>query len=228
MELAFVSDIVVVAGGMSIDHMGLGICIDVPSVEDGNDLDLKIGIPVDTLGHDIAGWDSISSLLTITMTLTSVIIIPSSTPVRITLTIGISIPIVSVTVIRVISIHCLRRPRYELFCPHPLCNESPVALDRGRLPDPDDHTGYWSCLCFHGHENLYHVHSLCHVVPHYIHYPLYWVFLWLINRGQLMLVTFRLGRLGFCGCIIHCMHKYSSRCHRTVMCWFINRSRLLL
>ena len=40
----------------------------------------------------------------IIMSLTSTIIIPSSTPVRITLTVGISIPIVSVTVIRVISI----------------------------------------------------------------------------------------------------------------------------
>ena len=40
----------------------------------------------------------------IIMSLTSTIIIPSSTPVRITLTVGISIPIVSVMVIRVISI----------------------------------------------------------------------------------------------------------------------------
>ena len=55
-------DIVVVAGGMSIDHMGLGICIDGPSVVDDNDLDLKIGIPVGTLDHDIADWDSIFSL----------------------------------------------------------------------------------------------------------------------------------------------------------------------
>ena len=63
MELvAFVIDVVVVAGGMSIGHMGLGICIDVPLVVDDNDLDLKIGIPLDTLDHDIADWDSIFSL----------------------------------------------------------------------------------------------------------------------------------------------------------------------
>ena len=40
----------------------------------------------------------------IIMSMTSIIIIPSSTPVRVTLTLGISIPVVSVTVIRVISI----------------------------------------------------------------------------------------------------------------------------
>ena len=62
MGLAFVIDIVVVAGDMSIGHMGLGICIDVPSVVDDNDLDLEIGIPVDTLYRDIADWDSIFSL----------------------------------------------------------------------------------------------------------------------------------------------------------------------
>ena len=55
-------DIVVVAGGMNIGHMGLGICIDVPSVVDDNDLDLEIGIPVDTLDRGIADWDSIFSL----------------------------------------------------------------------------------------------------------------------------------------------------------------------
>ena len=56
------TDIVVVAGGMNIGHMGLGICIDVPSVVDDNDLDLEIGIPVDTLDRGIADWDSIFSL----------------------------------------------------------------------------------------------------------------------------------------------------------------------
>ena len=55
-------DIVVVAGGMNIGHMGLGICIDVPPVVDDNDLNLEIGIPVDTLDCDIADWDSIFSL----------------------------------------------------------------------------------------------------------------------------------------------------------------------
>ena len=55
-------DTVVVAGGMNIDHMGLGIFIDVPLVVDDNDLDLKIGIVVDTLACDIADWDSIFSL----------------------------------------------------------------------------------------------------------------------------------------------------------------------
>ena len=53
MGLAFVIDIVVVAGDMNIGHMGLGIYIDVPWVVDDNDLDLEIGIPADTLGHDI-------------------------------------------------------------------------------------------------------------------------------------------------------------------------------
>ena len=53
------ADIVVVAGGMSIGYKGLDICIDVSSVVDDNDLGLKIGIPVDTLDHDIADWDSI-------------------------------------------------------------------------------------------------------------------------------------------------------------------------
>ena len=62
MGLAFVIDIVVVAGDMNIGHMGLGICIDVPSVVDNNDLDLEIGIPADTLDHDIVDWDSIFSL----------------------------------------------------------------------------------------------------------------------------------------------------------------------
>ena len=55
-------DIVVVAGDMSIGHMGLDICIDVPWVVDDNDLDLEIGIPVYTLDCDIADWDSIFSL----------------------------------------------------------------------------------------------------------------------------------------------------------------------
>ena len=62
MDLAFVIDIAVVAGGMSIGHMGLGICIDVPSVVDDNDLDLKIGIALDIPDRDIADWDSIFSL----------------------------------------------------------------------------------------------------------------------------------------------------------------------
>ena len=96
--------IVVVAMGMDTDHMGLGICIDVPSGVVSSDLDFEIGIPVDTLDHDTADWDSIVSLFHDHSALTSLVIIPSSTPVRITLTIGISIPIVSVTVIRVISI----------------------------------------------------------------------------------------------------------------------------
>ena len=55
-------DIVVVAGDMSIGHMGLGIYIGVPSMVDNNDLDLEIGIPVDTLDRDIADWSSIFSL----------------------------------------------------------------------------------------------------------------------------------------------------------------------
>ena len=54
--------IVVVVTGMNTDHMGLGICIDAPSGVGGNDLDLEIGIPVDTLDHDTADWDSIISL----------------------------------------------------------------------------------------------------------------------------------------------------------------------
>ena len=62
MGLAFVIDIVVVVAGMNTGHMGLGICIDVPSVVDDNDLDLEIEIPVDTLDRDIADWDSIFSL----------------------------------------------------------------------------------------------------------------------------------------------------------------------
>ena len=62
MGLAFVIDIVVVAVGMNTGHMGLGICIDVPSGVGNNDLDLETGIPLDTLDHDIADWDSIFSL----------------------------------------------------------------------------------------------------------------------------------------------------------------------
>ena len=63
MELvAYVTDIVVVVGDMSIAHMGWDICIDVPWVEDDNDLDLKIGILIDALDRDIADWDSIFSL----------------------------------------------------------------------------------------------------------------------------------------------------------------------
>ena len=54
--------IVVVAGGMDTDHMGLGIYIDVPSGVVGSDLDFENGTPVDTLDHDTADWDSIVSL----------------------------------------------------------------------------------------------------------------------------------------------------------------------
>ena len=50
---------VVVAMGMDTDHMGLGICIDVPSGVVDSDLGFEIGIPVGTLGHDTADWDSI-------------------------------------------------------------------------------------------------------------------------------------------------------------------------
>ena len=53
MVLAFVIDIVVVARDRNSGHMGLGICIDVPLVVEDNDLDLEIGIPADTLDHDI-------------------------------------------------------------------------------------------------------------------------------------------------------------------------------
>ena len=63
MELVvFVIDTLVIVGGMSIDHMGLDICIDVPLVVDDNDLDLEIGIPVNTLGLDITDWNSIFDL----------------------------------------------------------------------------------------------------------------------------------------------------------------------
>ena len=55
-------DTVVVPGGMNIDHMGLGIYIDVQLAVDDNNLDLRIGIVVDTLARDIADWDSIFSL----------------------------------------------------------------------------------------------------------------------------------------------------------------------
>ena len=41
-----------------------------------------------------------------------------------------------------------------------------------------------------------------------------------------MLITFQLGRLSFCGCIVHCMDQYSSVCHRAIMCWFINVDEL--
>ena len=54
--------IVVVATGMDTDHMGLGTCIDVPWGVVSNGLDFEIGIPVDTLDHDTADWDSIVSL----------------------------------------------------------------------------------------------------------------------------------------------------------------------
>ena len=53
---------VVVAIVMDTDHMGLGICIDVPSGVVDSDLGFEIGIPVGTLGHDTADWDSIISL----------------------------------------------------------------------------------------------------------------------------------------------------------------------
>ena len=57
----FEADIVVV-GGMNIGHMGFNIYIDGPLVVAGNDLDWRIGIPLDTLDRDIADWDSIFSL----------------------------------------------------------------------------------------------------------------------------------------------------------------------
>ena len=54
--------IVVVEMDMDTDHMRLGTCIDVPWGVVGSDLDFEIGIPVDTLDHDTADWDSIVSL----------------------------------------------------------------------------------------------------------------------------------------------------------------------
>ena len=54
-------DIGVVAAGLNTGYMGLGICTDVPSGVGDNDLDLEIGISVDTLDHDTADWDSIVS-----------------------------------------------------------------------------------------------------------------------------------------------------------------------
>ena len=44
---------------MNIDHMGLGICIDVPSEVVDSDLGLEIGVPDGTLGRGTADWDSI-------------------------------------------------------------------------------------------------------------------------------------------------------------------------
>ena len=45
----------VVAGtGMGIDHMGLGICIDVPLEAVDSDLGLEIEVAGCTQGHDIA------------------------------------------------------------------------------------------------------------------------------------------------------------------------------
>ena len=50
----------VVAGtGMGIDHMGLGIYIDVPLGVVGSDLGFENETPVGTLGHDTADWGSI-------------------------------------------------------------------------------------------------------------------------------------------------------------------------
>ena len=144
MELAaFVTDIVAVAGGMSIGHMGLGICIDVPSVVDDNDLDLKIGIPVDTLDRDNADWDSIFSLCHDYCVLDLCYYYPIFYP-------------------------CSNYLDHRNFYPYCLChgysshyhptvfidhdmnylvhalyyNEIPIVPDHGRLPDPDDHTGY--------------------------------------------------------------------------------------
>ena len=45
---------IVVAGDMSIAHMGSGICTDVPWVVDDNDSGLQIGSVVGTLDHGIA------------------------------------------------------------------------------------------------------------------------------------------------------------------------------
>ena len=45
---------IVVAGDMSIAHMGLGICTDVPWVVDDNDSDLETESVFGTLGHGIA------------------------------------------------------------------------------------------------------------------------------------------------------------------------------
>ena len=52
-KLAFATGIVV-AGDMSIAHMRLGICTDVPWVVDDNDLGLQIGFVFGTLDHGIA------------------------------------------------------------------------------------------------------------------------------------------------------------------------------
>ena len=51
--VAFATDIVV-AGDMSIAHMGLSICTDVPWVVDDNDSGLQTGSVFGTLDHGIA------------------------------------------------------------------------------------------------------------------------------------------------------------------------------
>ena len=103
MELVAFATGIVVAGGMSIAHMGLGICTDVPWVVDDNDLGLQIGSVVGTLIMVFLIRIPSSPSSPITMSLASTII-PSSAPIGITLTFGISIPIISVTVSGVISI----------------------------------------------------------------------------------------------------------------------------
>ena len=45
---------IVVAGDMSIAHMGLGICTDVPWVVGDSDSGLQTGSLFGTLGHGIA------------------------------------------------------------------------------------------------------------------------------------------------------------------------------
>ena len=174
MGLAFVIDIFVVAGDMNIGYMGVGICIGVPWVVDDNDLDLEIGIPADTLDRDIVDWDSIFSLFCDHCVLDLCYYYPIFYPYKNYLDhrnfypcclchgyLSHFHPTVYVDLDMINLVHAL------------YYNESLVVLDHGQLHAPGDHTGYWSCLHFHGHRYLYHVRILCHIVPHYNHYPLY-------------------------------------------------------
>ena len=54
MELVAFATGIVVAGDMSMVHMGLGICTDDPWVVDDNDSGLQIGSVVGTLDRGIA------------------------------------------------------------------------------------------------------------------------------------------------------------------------------
>ena len=130
---------------------------------------------------------------TITVSLASVIIIPFSTPVRITLTIGISIYVICVTVIRAISIPLSSSTSIGVILSTPfiiLKVSLPLTTARSALLVILPVIGVTSASTATGTSVMSASSAMLSSII--ITIPCIWVLLWVINRGQLMLVTFRL------------------------------------